>query len=171
MIVSLKRRIILKMILPGNRNCFSSAAFPPIHIFTRQPSILNSDWFQTWTLKLLVTHVQISYEQAIKNVQKHVQRDAWWKYPDSNSEMQIYSSFDVQNVKEGEMQAMKSHLQRSLNLMITRCPTLVQTRRGTIQKPLCHTQLAFAILTTRHGASPETHSVSWVHKASYKEPL
>lgn len=62
--------------------------------------------------------------------------------------MQIYTSFDVQNVKEGGKHAMKSHLQSSLNLMITRCPTLVKSRRGTIQKPLCHTQLAFAILTT-----------------------
>lgn len=42
------------------------------------------------------------------------------------------------------------------------------SRGGTIQKPLCHTQLAFAILTTRHGASAETHSVSRVHGSATK---
>lgn len=85
--------------------------------------------------------------------------------------MLIYSSFDVQNVKEGETHTMKSHLRSSLNLMITHYPTFVKSRRRTIQKPLCHTQLAFAILTTTRGASPETHSVSWAHRVGYKEPL
>lgn len=43
--------------------------------------------------------------------------------------------------------------------------------RQTIQKPLCHTRAAFAILTTMYEAAPETHSERQAHEALYKEAL
>lgn len=48
---------------------------------------------------------------------------------------------------------------------------LCQMLRQTIQKPLCHTPTAFAILTTTYEAPPEAHSERRAHEALYKGAL